>query len=208
MLTLWGRNNSTNVKKVRWCLAELGMEYTPIPAGGQFGLNHDDAYLAMNPNGLVPCLKDDAQDLVLWESNTIVRYLLAEYGTTTLWPAQPARRAAADKWMDWVVGTFTAPFRGVFISLVRTAPADRDQALINRSVKECNALMAILDQQLATTTWLAGDEFSMAEIAIAPTIYALINLEVDWQPHPHLRRWYQQLTERPAFRDTVMLPIS
>ncbi|VFS64777.1 Glutathione S-transferase GstB [Raoultella planticola] len=66
MITLWGRNNSTNVKKVRWVLAELGLPYQHIMAGLEFGLNHDPEYLAMNPNGLVPLLKDDASDLVLW----------------------------------------------------------------------------------------------------------------------------------------------
>ncbi|GAB7272684.1 hypothetical protein DZS_40800 [Dickeya ananatis] len=78
MLKIWGRENSTNVKKARWCAAELGLAYELVPAGGQFGRNHDADYLSMNPNGLVPCLQDD--DLVLWESHAIVRYLAAQYG--------------------------------------------------------------------------------------------------------------------------------
>lgn len=57
MITLWGRNNSTNVKKVRWVLEELDLPYQQILAGLEFGLNHDPEYLAMNPNGLVPLLK-------------------------------------------------------------------------------------------------------------------------------------------------------
>ncbi len=80
MITLWGRNNSTNVKKVRWVLEELDLPYEQILAGLEFGLNHDPEYLAMNPNGLVPLLKDDATGVVLWESNTIIRYLAAQYG--------------------------------------------------------------------------------------------------------------------------------
>ena len=80
MITLWGRNNSTNVKKVRWVLEELDLPYQQILAGLEFGLNHDPAYLAMNPNGLVPLLKDETTDIVLWESNTIIRYLAAQYG--------------------------------------------------------------------------------------------------------------------------------
>ena len=78
MITLWGRNNSTNVKKVRWVLEELDLPYQQILAGLEFGLNHDPAYLVMNPNGLVPLLKDETTNIVLWESNTIIRYLAAQ----------------------------------------------------------------------------------------------------------------------------------
>lgn len=95
MITLWGRNNSTNVKKVRWVLEELDLPYEQILAGLEFGLNHDPEYLAMNPNGLVPLLKDDATGVVLWESNTIIRYLAAQYGVDRLWLAAPEQRDPA-----------------------------------------------------------------------------------------------------------------
>lgn len=97
MITLWGRNNSTNVKKVRWVLEELDLPYQQILAGLEFGLNHDPAYLAMNPNGLVPLLKDATTDVVLWESNTIIRYLAAQYGQNRLWVESPAERAQGEK---------------------------------------------------------------------------------------------------------------
>lgn len=80
MITLWGRNNSTNVKKVLLTLEELELPYEQILAGREFGINHDADFLAMNPNGLVPLLRDDESDLILWESNAIVRYLAAQYG--------------------------------------------------------------------------------------------------------------------------------
>ncbi len=84
-----GRNNSTNVKKVRWVLEELDLPYQQILAGLEFGLNHDPEYLAMNPNGLVPLLKDDAT--VLWESNTIIRY--RRPSAMTQWLARAGARA-------------------------------------------------------------------------------------------------------------------
>ena len=90
MITLWGRNNSTNVKKVLLTLEELELPYEQILAGREFGINHDADFLAMNPNGLVPLLRDDESDLILWESNAIVRYLAAQYGQKRLWgPAAP-----------------------------------------------------------------------------------------------------------------------
>ncbi len=66
MITLWGRNNSTNVKKVLLMLEELELPYEQILAGREFGINHDADFLAMNPNGLVPLLRDDESDLILW----------------------------------------------------------------------------------------------------------------------------------------------
>jgi glutathione S-transferase len=208
MITVWGRDNSTNVKKVLWCLEELGVAYRSIPAGGQFGKTHDAEYLAMNPNALVPCVHDDATSLTLWESNTIVRYLAAQYGEDLLWQKDPATRAKGEKWMDWAGATLAVPYRGVFMSLVRTAPELRDQKLIEESIAHCDRLFAMLDNELAGQTWLGGEDFSPADIALGPTIYALLNLDVKWSAHVNLQRWYQQLTQRPAFQKIVMIPLS
>ena len=122
MITLWGRNNSTNVKKVLLTLEELELPYEQILAGREFGINHDADFLAMNPNGLVPLLRDDESDLILWESNAIVRYLAAQYGQKRLWIDSPARRAEAEKWMDWANQTLSNAHRGILMGLVRTPP--------------------------------------------------------------------------------------
>ena len=195
MITLWGRNNSTNVKKVLLTLEELELPYEQILAGREFGINHDTDFLAMNPNGLVPLLRDDESDLILWESNAIVRYLAAQ-------------RAEAEKWMDWANQTLSNAHRGILMGLVRTPPEERDQAAIDASCKECDALFALLDAELAKVKWFSGDEFGVGDIAIAPFIYNLFNVGLTWTPRPNLQRWYQQLTERPAVRKVVMIPVS
>ena len=140
MITLWGRNNSTNVKKVLWTLEELDLPFNQIMAGLQFGVNNDAEYLAMNPNGLVPLLRDDETDLTLWESNAIVRYLAAQYGQNRLWVDNPARRAEGEKWMDWANQTLSPAHRPILMGLVRTPEAERDYAAINagkRRAKNC-----------------------------------------------------------------------
>src|SRR3569832_563625 len=98
-ITLWGRNTSANVEKVCWVLGELAFPYEHIIVGGRYGGNKTPEYLAMNPNGLVPTLRDG--DLVLWESHAIVRYLTGRYGPGKLWPADPVARAESDRWTDW-----------------------------------------------------------------------------------------------------------
>jgi glutathione S-transferase len=103
-ITLWGRASSANVQKARWALAEIGLAYEHTPLGGKYGGNKEPAYLAMNPNGLIPTLRDG--DLVLWESHAIVRYLAATYSAGGLWPEGPSARAIVDQWTDWTVATF------------------------------------------------------------------------------------------------------
>ncbi|HFZ8995170.1 TPA: glutathione S-transferase family protein [Citrobacter freundii] len=208
MITLWGRNNSTNVKKVLWTLEELGLPYTQILAGGQHGLNKDAEYLAMNPNGLVPLLRDDETDLLLWESNAIVRYLAAQYGKDLLWVDSPARRAEGEKWMDWANQTLSPAHRVVLFGLIRTPAEQRDRAAIDAGIEHCDRLFGLLDQALASQRWFSGEAFGTGDIAIAPFVYNLFNMGLNWTPCPHLERWYQQLTGRPAFVKTVMIPVS
>ncbi|EPZ9322237.1 glutathione S-transferase family protein [Salmonella enterica subsp. enterica] len=208
MITLWGRNNSTNVKKVLWTLEELELPYDQILAGGKYGVNQDADYLAMNPNGLVPLLKDDETDLLLWESNAIVRYLAAQYGQNRLWVDNPARRAEGEKWMDWANQTLSPAHRVILMGLVRTPPEKRDQAAIEAGIEKCDSLFALLDDALAHQSWFSGDNFGTGDIAIAPFVYNLLNVDLKWTPRPNLERWYQQLTERPAFRKVVMIPVT
>lgn len=130
MLKIWGRANSTNVKKILWVVEELDLVYQRIDAGGAFGVVNDPAFRVMNPNGLVPVLEDG--DVVLWESNTILRYLAARYGDAGFNPVDPVARAQAEKWMDWVTSTIATPFRDVFWGMIRTPAADRDMAKSKR----------------------------------------------------------------------------
>lgn len=191
-----------------WTLEELELPYDQILAGGKFGVNQDADYLAMNPNGLVPLLKDDETNLLLWESNTIVRYLAAQYGQNRLWVDSPARRAEGEKWMDWANQTLSPSHRVILMGLVRTPPEKRDRAAIEAGIEKCDSLFALLDDALARQPWFSGENFGTGDIAIAPFVYNLLNVGLNWTPRPNLERWYQQLTERPAFRKVVMIPVT
>ena len=208
MITLLGRNNSTNVKKVRWTLEELDLPYNQILAGLEFGLNHEAEYLAKNPNGLVPLLIDDETQTTLWESNSIVRYLAAQYGINRLWIDAPAQRAQAEKWMDWANGTLSPVHRIILTGLVRTPPAQRDAAAIEAAIAEAEALLVILDAALGESEWLSGAEFGVGDIAVAPFIWNMMGAVDRWQPHPNLQRWSQQLSRRPAYQSVVMIPVA
>ena len=100
MLKILGRLSSVNVQKVVWCADELGLAYERVDVGGSFGGNRTPEYLAMNPNGLVPVIRED-DGFVLYESNAIVRYLAAKDERASLWPRDPRKRADVDRGMEW-----------------------------------------------------------------------------------------------------------
>ncbi len=206
MLKIWGRHNSSNVRKVLWCAEEIGLPYESIEAGGAFGQVDTPEYRALNPNGLVPMIEDHG--LPLWESNTIVRYLSARYALDTLYPADPARRAVGEKWMDWTTSSFAGPFRDVFWGTLRTAPDLRDHEKIAAGIRRCGELLAMADAALAKAPWLSGPDFAMGDIPLGSFIYAWFEMPIDRPELPHLRGWYERLKARPAYRKAVMTALT
>ena len=206
MLKVWGRKTSSNVQKVLWCCGELGLAFERVDIGGPFGGNREPEYLALNPNGLVPTIEDDG--FVLWESNSIVRYLAAKHENGGLWPAEPRRRADADRWMDWQSCTVGPAMVAVFRGLIRTPPEERDAAKIEAARKDWAASWTILDAHLADEDHVAGGAFSVADIALGIMAYRWFTLEIEREEFAHLAVWYQRLCERPPFREHVIIPLS
>jgi glutathione S-transferase len=203
MLKVWGRANSVNVQKVLWCLGELEVRFERRDVGGLYGGNREPEYLARNPTGLVPMISDDGFDL--WESNAIVRYLGARYGAGRLWPEDPASRAVADKWMDYQLGTVFPAFKGALLGLVRTPKVDRDPAAIAASVRATAEALTTLDGELEGRKFVAGDALTVGDIALGPTVYRWLNLEIERPSLPNLEAWHVRLAERPAYRQHVMV---
>ncbi len=206
MLTVWGRTSSVNVQKVLWCCEELGVTYERVDAGGPFGGTDTPEYLAMNPNGLVPTISDDG--FSLWESNTIVRYVAARHGAGTLWPQDPAERALADKWMDFQLGTLWPAFRVGYLGLTRTPPEERDPAAINASLESAAGHLATLDDHLSGETFVASDHLTVGDVALGPTVYRWLNIEIERPELPNLEGWHERLAGRPAYQKSVMVPFS
>jgi len=208
MLKIWGRNTSSNVQKAMWALGELGIECERIDIGGPFGKNNEPPYLAMNPNAVVPTLEED-DGYILWESNSIVRYLAAKYGQGSagnikLEPSDLRTRANAQRWMDWQLSVANAAIFPVFWGLIRTPPEKRDPKSIEDGKAKCFAAAKIMDEQLAKTRFMAGDEFSYGDIPVGPFIYRYFRLVPDHPPLPNVERWYGEISARPAFKKNVL----
>jgi glutathione S-transferase len=206
MLRIWGRRNSINVQKVLWCCAELGLPFERIDAGMAFGLVGTPEYRALNPNSRIPTIEDDGY--VLWESNTIVRYLAAKHGLDSLCPSDLAARFDAERWMDWQLTTLDQPVLTVFLALVRTVAEKRDPAALERAKVEAEQALAILDAHLAQRRFVGGETFTMGDIPVGASIYRWLAMDLQRADHPHVQRWYERLTERPGFREHVMQPLS
>ena len=215
-LTIWGRANSVNVQKVLWCLDELDLAYDRIDAGMQFGKNTEAPYLAMNPNGRVPTLVDG--DYVLWESNSVMRYLCMAYGqgsdqgsgqTSPIYPVQPKARAGVDRWLDWTLSTLQPVDRPVFWALVRTPPEKRDMVAIQKDADAEAVVWRIVETQLATRRFIEGDQFTIADIALGAYARRWLGVEGVTKPKlPNLARWFAQFAARPGFVQFIAPPMS
>jgi glutathione S-transferase len=203
MLKIWGRNTSVNVQKAMWAVGELKLPHERIDVGGAFGKNNEPAYLAMNPNGLVPTLEEE-DGFLLWESNSVVRYLAAKHGAGTLEPADLRERASASRWMDWQLSVVGPAIHGLFWGLIRTPPEKRDHAHIDESRRKTTAAMTILDAQLSKTAFVAGDTFSMGDIPVGLIAYRFHRLVPEGAGLKYLERWHQGLEQRPAFKEHIL----
>ena len=207
MLTILGRKNSANVQKVLWYLAELELPYSHQNIGGHYGGNRTPAVLRLNPNGLIPILLDD--EFEVWESNTILRYLATRFGPTSWYPAETRHRSRSDRWLDWQLGTLNQALTPLYVGLVRTPAEKRDYSLISNYRIQTEELFSLLDVALASSAYLAGEKPTIADIACGVFAYRWFELGMQEPAEtPHLKRWYDSLTERCGYRTHVMTGLS
>ncbi|MEM8860547.1 MAG: glutathione S-transferase family protein [Chloroflexota bacterium] len=206
MIKLYGRATSFNVLKVGWLLDDLELDYEHISVGGRFGGLDTTEYSELNPIRKVPTLVDHGRSI--WESHTILRYLAATYGPNGFFPADPFERSVQERWMDWSQSVFQPAFIGVFWGYYRKPPSKRDIGFVNSNLDKCRFHLAALDNQLATTSFLAGNSLSVADIPAGSVLYRLTELGLDIQLPDHVARWYGRLKERAGYQKWVMADFS
>jgi glutathione S-transferase len=204
MLKIWGRKTSINVQKAMWTIGELGLEYQREDVGGPYGGLDRPEFAALTPHRLIPVLQDG--DAVVWESNAIIRYLAARYGSGTLWPEDPTVRARTDQWMDWLLTTLYPPFIAVFLGLIRTAPSQRDMNAIKGASLATGQLMQSLDRHLEGQPFVAGEQLTMGDIPVGATLFRYFTLEIERPSLPNVEAYYARLEARPAYGEHIMIP--
>jgi glutathione S-transferase len=189
-----------------WLADELGLEYEQVDVGGAFGGNDQPEYLELNPTGLIPTIIDDG--FVLWESNAITRYLAAKYGADPIYPADPQTLALADQWMDFENTMIMPMMVPIFWGLVRTPAEKRDMDAINKAIHQVSRIWAMVDAHLGKQPFMAGKEFTIADIPLGPQVHRWIELVPERDAMPNLDAWYQRLTHRPAYITHCMNPLA
>lgn len=204
IIDLWGRSNAYNVQKPLWLLAELGLDFNHHDIGSSAGDLDTAEFLKLNPQARIPVLQNG--DAIVLESNSILRYLANSFAAVELYPDEALQRSQVERWMDWELSSLQPAFIDLFWGYYRTPPAARDLKAFDAALGQCQMHFKALDRQLTTQSWLAGDYFSLADISCGVCLYRYFNMDLAVEEPPQVMRWYRQLSQRPAFRHTIMQP--
>ena len=204
MIIVWGRRNSANVQKVMWLIGELNLSYRRHPFGGSFEALDTKEYKNLNPNCTIPVITDG--DLLLWQSNVIVRYLAQKYSEGELWPNEIQIRALADQWMEWQQTVAGLDSFIVFHGLIKTPPEKQNRAVIEAAAKRLGQTYQILDQHLCSNNFVAGKNFSMGDIPLGVNLNRYYNLNIERPELPNVKKWFDRIQQKPAFQKHVGFP--
>lgn len=200
--TLWGRPSSVNVQKVLWGLFDLGLPFDHEIVGGKYGRNSTPEFTAMNPNARVPVLVEG--DFALWESHAILRHLAEDpQAKTALIPATRPERARMSQWLEYTSGTLQPPFIALFWQLVRLPAEKRDPATLAGHRENLDKALGVLDASLKNAPWLAGQNFSLADIGAGSLMHRLTDLDLLSPEFSGVSRWHAALQTRPGYRKYI-----
>lgn len=198
MLKILGKASSINVRKVLWLCAEMDLAYELEEWGSGFRPTDVPEFLALNPNAMVPVIHDGS--FVLWESNTVCRYLASRESRSDLLPVDPQDRARVEQWMDWQATELNNAWRYAFMALVRRTPAHADPQALATSVDHWNRHMQMLDTQLARTGgYAAGATFTLADVVIGLSTNRWVMTPMERPDLPAVRAYFERLSQRPTF---------
>ncbi len=199
MIEILGRANSINVRKVLWICDELELEWTREDWGIGFRSPTEPDFLRLNPNALVPVIKDGS--FVLWESHAILRYLARKHEAFELLPQDTEKQAIVDQWMGWASTELNKAWRGVFLGLMRPTPGFDKPEQIEAATADWIRQMHLLENHLAANGGeLAGASFTLADIPIGLVVNRWFMSPVDRPDLPHVAAYYDRLGERPPYR--------
>jgi GST-like protein len=191
--------------KISIALEEMGLPYTLHALKLAEKEQKQDWYLEINPNGRIPAIVDrDNDDFTVFESGAILIYLAEKSGKFL--PAEPKARSRVLQWLMFQMSG-VGPMMGQANVFYRYAPEKIPYA-IERYQREVRRLFEVLERQLARHPYLAGDEFSIADIATWPWVGVYGWAGVSDEGLPHLKRWLALVAERPAVQRGRNLPPS
>lgn len=201
MITLYGAMAS-RAHRVVWMLKELGLTYRHVPTPFLDGSTRRPEFLAINPNGRVPALDDDG--LLLCESLSINLYLARKYGSAgpnTLAPRDLREDTLATQWSLWVVAEVEKPLLLASAHRQLFATDKRDETVAAMALAKLDRPFKVLDAQLAGSSYLLGQHFSVADLNVATVMDLAPQCGIALDAWPHMQSWHQRCLDRPAAAD-------
>ena len=195
MYKLLGRQTSGNVQKVLFMFEEIEASYEREDYGRLFKNTQTAEYKALNPTSKVPTLIDG--DTVIWESNTILRYLVA-VEAKNLSGDNPAQITEVDRWMDFLISAINPGYLAVFKG-GKLDPADRSPEY-GAQTKDLAAQMGIIEGHLEGKSFMALGKFTIADIACAPILTRCMGFKIERPEMPNIEKWLGLMSARPAFK--------
>ena len=198
---------TVNCRKVLAGLDFLGAPFERVHVDYFKAEQKEPAYTALNPNASVPALKDG--DFVLWESNAILQYVADKLGRDSAYPRELQARADINRWLLWESSSW---FPSCYVFLVENCVkpllgAQPDPAVLDAQAAQFHKLAAILDARLAGQAWIAGDQPTIADIALAAPMHLHAEQRLPLADHPHLKRWMtEQVEALPCWQKTYVGP--
>ena len=183
-----------------WMAKELGLAYEHVPTHFAGGTKAAE-FLAINPNGHIPAIEDGP--LKLCESMAINLYLSRKHGK--LWPKTIEDEGRAFQWSFWAMTEVEKPLLQVLFNTVFLPEDKRDKALAAKSLEELQKPFKVLDQALSKSQWLAGDDFTVADLNVAAVMSWAKPARIDFSAYPHLADWFKRCLGRPACAETQKL---
>jgi len=193
MITLYGTDRSRATRNT-WMLEELGVEYERDMVDHTKGETKKDDFLAINPGGKVPALRDG--DVVMFESLAINLYLAMTYGKGGLWPDDAAGQAACVQWTMFSATEVEPHTVGALIELIFKPEAARDEAVAQACLAKLPPVLNVLETTLNGRAYLGGESFTAADLNVACVVNSLNMIGFDFTPYPKMTAWVKTCVAR------------
>jgi len=196
MITIYG-SPQTSAGRCFWTLEEVGASYEVKTISFKDKEHKSEEFLKVNPNGKVPALVDG--DYTIWESMAINMYLAEKY-KPELMGESAQQRGLVHQWSIWASNDLQTPMINIFIQLVFVPADKRDEKKITEFKDKLPALLQTIDKALEKSTFLAGDNFSLADLNTASVVNICEHISYDISDYKSINRWLSIINERPAFQ--------
>lgn len=206
-MKLYGHAKATCTLRVMMLLEELQVPYELVPIDLMKGEHKQPEYLKLQPFGKIPALVDD--DFTIFESRCILRYLAKKYSDKlNLYGTDLKEQTLVDNWLEVEGQNYNGPISSIVYEKVfkKWSNRETDEEAVTKNLESLNHVLDVYDRVLSTRDYVAGDNFSIADISHVSYAHYLVEvagLKEPFENHPYVNNWYKRLTTRPSWKNAL-----